>query len=108
MKVLVGNIKGPKGEQGSVGPQGPQGIQGPKGENGESPQLYTELGQNTDGALTQKVVTDELNKKEAKSNKVSSIIDTNKTSNDLYPSVGAVTTYLDAILGEIANKLSEV
>ena len=34
IRVLLGNIKGPKGNQGVVGPQGEQGVAGQNGKNG--------------------------------------------------------------------------
>lgn len=67
-------LKGEKGDVGGQGPQGPQGEtgpQGPQGEKGDSPtiptasssvagimKLFTALGQNTDGAPTNKAVQD--------------------------------------------------
>ncbi len=52
--------QGPQGPQGETGPQGPQGETGPQGANAK---LYSSTGSNTDGAMTQKATTDELNKK---------------------------------------------
>ena len=54
-------LKGQKGDQGEPGPAGPQGEQGPQGEPGTGAQLYEEYGNNTDGALTQKFISDVLN-----------------------------------------------
>lgn len=58
----VQGIQGPQGATGSTGPAGPQG---PKGDtvilgDGVNYTLYNVPGQNTDGAMTQKAVTDEL------------------------------------------------
>ena len=69
-------LKGEKGDVGEQGPQGPQGEtgpQGPQGEKGDSPtiptasssvagimKLFTSLGQNTDGAPTNKAVQDAI------------------------------------------------
>lgn len=69
-------LKGEKGDVGEQGPQGPQGEtgpQGPQGEKGDSPtiptatssvagimKLFTALGQNTDGAPTNKAVQDAI------------------------------------------------
>ena len=69
-------LKGEKGDAGEQGPQGPQGEtgpQGPQGEKGDSPtiptasssvagimKLFTSLGQNTDGAPTNKAVQDAI------------------------------------------------
>ena len=46
--------RGDKGEKGDTGPQGPRG---------ESGLIYQSTGQNTDGAMSQKATTDELNGK---------------------------------------------
>lgn len=46
--------------------------------------------------------------KENNTNKVSVITDENAESTILYPSVGAVTKYVDDLLGEIADKMAEV
>ena len=70
-------LKGEKGDVGEQGPQGPQGetgAQGPQGEKGDSPtiptatssvagimKLFTSLGQDTDGAPTNKAVQDAVN-----------------------------------------------
>lgn len=59
----VQGIQGPQGATGSTGPAGPQG---PKGDtvvlgDGVNYTLYNVTGQNTDGAMTQKAVTDSLN-----------------------------------------------
>ena len=69
-------LKGEKGDVGEQGPQGPQGetgAQGPQGEKGDSPtiptatssvagimKLFTSLGQDTDGAPTNKAVQDAI------------------------------------------------
>ena len=55
----------PKGAKGDVGPAGPTGPQGPKGDtvilgDGQVYTLYNVTGQNTDGAMTQKAVTDAI------------------------------------------------
>jgi hypothetical protein len=57
----------PKGEQGDQGPVGPQGPQGPMGdvavitpEQQAAFTMYSEPGQNTNGPMTQKAVTDAL------------------------------------------------
>ena len=57
----------PKGEKGDQGPQGPVGPQGPMGdvavitpEQQAAFTMYSEPGQNTDGPMTQKAVTDAL------------------------------------------------
>lgn len=44
-------------------PKGEKGDKGDKGDQGDSGKLYSSLGQNTDGAMTQKATTDELAKK---------------------------------------------
>lgn len=59
--IDVNLLKGQKGDQGDAGPAGPQGKPGPQGEPGTGGELYDEFGQNTDGALTQKFVSDILN-----------------------------------------------
>ena len=69
-------LKGEKGDTGEQGPQGPQGEtgpQGPQGEKGDSPtiptatssvagimKLFTSLGQDTDGAPTNKAVQEAI------------------------------------------------
>ena len=57
----------PKGEKGDQGPAGPQGPQGPMGdvavitpEQQAAFTMYSEPGQNTNGPMTQKAVTDAL------------------------------------------------
>jgi hypothetical protein len=60
----------PKGAKGDTGPQGPAGPTGPQGPMGDvaviTPEqqaaftMYSETGQNTNGPMTQKAVTDEL------------------------------------------------
>ena len=57
----------PKGEKGDQGEQGPEGPQGPMGdvavitpEQQAAFTMYSETGQNTNGPMTQKAVTDAL------------------------------------------------
>ena len=64
--------KGDKGDRGDTGPQGPVG---------ESGLLYQTTGQNTDGAMSQKATTDELN--------------------NLQNIIGNINTVLDEINGEV-------
>lgn len=57
--------KGVKGDKGDTGNPGPQGAQGPKGDtviigDEQTYTLYGVTGQNSDGAMTQKAVTDAL------------------------------------------------
>lgn len=52
--------------------------------------------------------TPDVSSKEDKSNKVSEITTTNKTSDDKYPSCSAVAGYVDTKFGEMATLLSEV
>ena len=56
--------KGAKGDQGEQGPQGPQGPMGDVAvitpEQQAAFTMYSETGQNTDGPMTQKAVTDNL------------------------------------------------
>ena len=63
----------PKGEKGDTGSQGPAGPQGPQGDtvilgDGQNYILYNVPGQNTDGAMTQKAVTDEIQTKITETN----------------------------------------
>ena len=62
----------PKGDKGDTGPQGPRG---------ESGLIYQSTGQNTDGAMSQKATTDELN--------------------NLQNEIGDIKTALDEINGEV-------
>lgn len=65
--------QGPQGDQGIPGEKGPQGDPGPKGDKGEpgvSPKLYENTGTATDGAMTQKAVTDALKWKKQELNLV--------------------------------------
>lgn len=57
------NLKGEKGDKGNTGATGPKGDTGPQGPRGESGLIYQSTGTNTDGAMSQKATTDELNKK---------------------------------------------
>lgn len=50
----------------------------------------------------------DISGKENNTNKVSVITDENAENTILYPSVGAVTKYVDDLLGEIADKMAEV
>ena len=60
-------VQGPQGVQGNTGPAGPTGPQGPMGdvavitpEQQAAFTMYSETGQNTNGPMTQKAVTDNL------------------------------------------------
>jgi hypothetical protein len=60
-------VQGPQGIQGNTGPAGPTGPQGPMGdvavitpEQQAAFTMYSTTGQNTDGPMTQKAVTDNL------------------------------------------------
>lgn len=60
-------VQGPQGIQGNTGPAGPTGPQGPMGdvavitpEQQDAFTMYSVPGQNTDGPMTQKAVTDAL------------------------------------------------
>ena len=68
--VTTQQVAIPKGEKGDTGDQGPVGPQGPQGPMGDvaviTPEqqaaftMYSTTGQNTDGPMTQKAVTDAL------------------------------------------------
>lgn len=63
--------KGVKGDKGDTGATGATGAQGPKGDtviigDEQTYTLYGVTGQNSDGAMTQKAVTDELQAEEEK------------------------------------------
>ena len=102
-------LKGEKGDVGEQGPQGPQGEtgpQGPQGEKGDSPtiptasssvagimKLFTSLGQNTDGAPTNKAVQDAVNGKanSSHSHTVANITDISMNKNSAgYISIGGI------------------
>lgn len=60
-------IQGPPGKDGADGKDGKDGKDGADGKDAEVT-LYDSTGNNTDGAMTQKATTDELNKKFDESN----------------------------------------
>lgn len=64
--------------------------------------IYHNLGQNTDGAIDQKVVTDELNAKEITSNKVAAWSSTTTDTN--YPSEKLVKSSLDNKVDKVSGK----
>lgn len=64
--------------------------------------IYHNLGQNTDGAIDQKVVTDELNTKEITSNKVTAWSST--TTDAHYPSEKLVKSSLDNKVDKVSGK----
>lgn len=71
-------------------PKGDKGEKGEKGDKGESGLIYQTTGQNTDGAMSQKATTDELNKKVDKVNGKG--LSTNDFTNDYKTKVDNNTT----------------